>query len=428
MTDMVVGFAGGVIVGVVMGALIAHVRSARAKTQLEVALARASAEREAADQLTAEKLHLLNEARAKFEETFKSLAGDSLKENRESFMGLAKSQLETVMTQAGGNVERQREAIEKLLRPMSETLSRYEAELRKIEKARTEAYGGLRNQISSAVQSQQELRRETANLTNALKLPQVRGRWGELTLRRCAELAGMSAHCDFSEQVSVSESGQRPDMVVHLPGGREVIVDSKVSLTAYMEAIGASSDEDRERHLTDHGKQVRAHMRRLSGKGYARQFENAPDFTVLFLPGEAFFSTAVEHDPALIEDGMNNDVIIATPTTFVALLRVVERGWRQAQLEENALRICEAGRTLYDRVNVLFEHFDKIGNSLRQTVDHYNDAASSLNVRFLPQARRFKELGATAAADIADVKAVDSEPHAPRPPDPEPAQGENEAG
>jgi len=427
-TGMVVGFVVGAIVGVALGALVAHARSARAKSQLEVALARATAEREAAEQLTTEKLNLLNEARTKFEETFKSLAGDSLKENRESFMGLAKLQLETVMTQAGGNVERQREAIEKLLLPMSETLTRYEAELRKIEKARTEAYGGLRNQISSAVLSQQELRKETANLTNALKLPQVRGRWGELTLRRCAELAGMSAYCDFSEQVSVSESGQRPDMVVHLPGGRDVVVDSKVSLNAYMEAISATSDDEREGHLEDHSKQVRAHMRRLSGKEYGRQFENAPDFTVLFLPGEAFFSTAVQHDPALIEDGMKSDVIIATPTTFVALLRVVERGWRQAQIEENARRICEAGRTLYDRVSILFEHLDKMGNSLRQTVDHYNNAASSLNVRFLPQARKFKELGATSAADIGDVKAIDSEPRTPRPPECEPAQEENEEG
>ena len=412
MPEMLIWFVVGAVVGAALGFLVAWVRAARSATErrldLETRLARAETERDAVKQESAEKLKLLDDAREKFEQTFKALAGDTLQANSESFLRMARVRMETLLLQADSNLK-------ELLAPMSESLKRHEENLRRVEKDRAQSYGALNRQITDLLQAQHSLEKETGNLVNALRLPQVRGRWGEMTLRRTAELAGMARHCDFSEQLTVKDGRHRPDMVVHLPGGREIVVDAKVSLIAYLKAVECATEEERERHLTEHAKQVRAHMVGLAAKDYPGRLERAVDFTVLFLPAEAFFSTAVRHDPELLEDSMRRGVVLATPTTLMALLRAVAHGWRQAQLEDNARRISEAGRELYDRAAVLLGHLGKVGSALRQTVEHYNKATGSLNARFVPLARKFKELGATSAGDLPAVDPIDEAARVPEP-------------
>ncbi len=404
----------GAILGAALGYLIARVRlssrAVAAEVDLEKRLTAATTELEAARRETAARLAWVEEARKRLEESFKALAGDTLRANSDSFLKLARGQIETLVTRADGSMK-------DLLKPMADTLKRYEDGLRSVEKDRQGAYAALREQVTNILRSEAELRKETVNLTQALKLPQVRGQWGEMTLHRTAEIAGMAEHCDFAEQVTLKESRQRPDMVVHLPGGREIVVDSKVSLLAYLDAIDASTEEEREKKLAEHARQVRSHMMSLASKGYAAQFENAPDFVVLFLPGEAFFSTAVHCDHMLIEDGMARGVILATPTTLVALLRAVAHGWRQTQLEENAKRISVEGHELYKRIGTLLDHLDGIGTGLRNAVARYNNAVSSINLRFIPSARRLKELGATDAAALDDLDPVDETPRRVEPTD-----------
>ena len=396
----------GIAVGAALGFVIAWARS-------HASIARITSELDASRRETDEKLSVLADARKAFEETFKALAGETLQTNSESFMRLARTQMESLMTQADGNLAKRHVEIEKLLTPMGDTLKRYQESLRKMEQERSKDHGDLRSHVISLSQAQHQLREETLKLVNALKLPQVRGQWGEMTLRRTAELAGMAEHCDFTEQVSIESSRQRPDMVVHLPGGREIVIDAKVSLSAYLAAIDASVDDERERLLAEHAKQVRKHMVALAAKDYARQFDTAPDFTVLFLPGEAFFSTAVHFDPNLIADGMKNNVIIATPTTLVALLRAVARGWQEAKVEENAREITAVGRELYERVRILWEHFAKVGHALKTTVDRYNDVTGSLRSRLEPQAKRLKDLSAGDRPALAELPPVDQTPRIP---------------
>ena len=389
---------------------------------LEARVARGEAELQSTRTHAQEQLALLNDARARLEDAFKGLAHDTLKANSESFMNLARSHLASLIAQEDGQLDKRRESIEKLLTPISDTLKRYEDGLRVIEKSRQEAYAGLREQAGRMAEDQEKLRRETANLVNALRLPQTRGRWGEMTLRRAVEVAGLAEHCDFSEQVTVdtADGRLRPDMIVRLPAHREVVVDAKVSLSAYLDAIEAVCDEDRTRLLVDHARQVRAHMDRLASKDYSRQFPRAPEFVVLFLPGEVFFSAALQHDPDILEDGVKRGVILATPTTLIALLRAVAHGWREASMEENARRISEAGRELYNRMGVVCRYLTQVGRSLGQATESYNQAVGSVNTRLLPQARRIRELGATSEAELADLPPQEA---APRPLDaPEPAQ------
>ena len=431
MTEILAPLILGALIGFALGFMVAWVRSSKAATEqrvaLETQLAQTATERDAAKRNSDAQLKLMEDARARLEGTFKALASDALRANSEMFIHQARAQMELLFKQADGNLEKRREAIEGLLRPMSGLLKQYEEHLRAVEATRKEDHGGLKNQLGSMMQAQQGLQKETANLVNALRLPQVRGRWGEMTLRRTAELAGMSEYCDFFELVSLRtpDGVVRPDMVVRLPAGREIVVDAKVSLSAYLSAVEADSDEQRERSLVEHAKQVRAHMVALAAKDYGRQFEKAPDFTVLFLPGEAFFSTAVRHDRALIEDGMKRGVIIATPTTLVALLRAVAHGWRQAQVEENARKISAEGQELYRRIVKLWEHLASMGNALRRAVDSFNDATGSLKRRLEPSARKLRELAAPSAEELPDLEPVDLMPHLPEPTDQdEPPQGE----
>jgi DNA recombination protein RmuC len=367
----------------------------------------------------------LNDARARLEETFKALAAETLKSSSESFLGLAHTQMETLLARENGQLEKRREEIEKIVRPLAQNLERYDTQIKELEKSRVDAYAALRQQALQLADAQEKLRQETSNLVHALRYPQTRGRWGELTLRRVAELAGMVAYCDFSEQVSVTDSegrAQRPDMVVHLPAGREIVIDSKVSLDAYLDAMDATDEEARQRKFTQHAGQVRAHMDKLASKEYARQFDQAPEFTVLFLPGEPFLSVAAQADPTLIEDGMRRGIVIATPSTLIALLLAVAKGWREASIEENARKISAAGGELYSRFATLFDHLAGVGSALRNAMASYNRAIGSVNSRTLPSLRRLKELGAATAPEISPLEPLEDvprplDPSEPAPPD-----------
>jgi DNA recombination protein RmuC len=361
-----------------------------------------------------EKLALLDEARVKLEATFQALSAQALSHNNESFLQLAKSALETYAAEAKGDLEQKQKAVETLVAPLRESLAKVDEHIVGMERQRATAYGGLIEQVGSLSAAQQSLQRETANLVKALRSPAVRGRWGEMQLRRVVELAGMLEQCDFYDQQSVdTEDGRvRPDLVVRLPGGKQIVVDAKAPLLAYLESVEATDDASRVAKLREHAQQIRSHMTKLSEKAYWKKLQPTPEFVFLFLPGDVFYSAALEHDPALIEDGANQRVILATPTTLIALLRAVAYGWSQERIAENAQKVSELGRELYDRVRVFAQHFDGIHEGLLSTLNSYNSAAASLESRVLVSVRRFKELGVSTTDQIEPPKQVDQ---APRP-------------
>jgi DNA recombination protein RmuC len=309
-------------------------------------------------------------------------------------------------------------ALDSVVRPLKETLDKFDNRLRDVEKERAAAYAGLSQLVQQLAGAHSQLKTETANLVSALKAPQVRGRWGEIQLRRVVELAGMLDRCDFTEQVSVSaeSSRLRPDLIVHMPNGRQVVVDAKVPLKACLDAFEAKDDAARAAALSEHARHLRQHIQRLSSKAYWDQFESTPEFVVAFLPGENFFSAALQHDPELIEYGVDNKVLIATPTTLIALLKAVAYGWRQEQIERNAREISALARELYSRLSTFAAHFDKIRAGLENAVKAYNSAAGSFESRVLVAARRFNELDAAAGAEIPPAAQVESAPRVLRAP------------
>lgn len=395
-------FSVGLVVGLLLGALLAGLwTAARLRTQVAVAEARC-------DQIQKnlqEQKALLTQARQEMADAFKALSGEALKTNNQAFLDLAKTSFETLHAEAKGDLAQRQQAIDHLVKPLQDSLKRYEDELRQMERVRQSAYGGLDQHL-------QRLQQETGNLVKALRAPSVRGRWGEITLRRVAELAGMVAHCDFVEQESVEtdEGRLRPDMVVQLPGGRQIVVDAKAVLSAYLEAHETQDETQRLDRLRQHAAQVRAHMDQLSAKSYWNQFPQSPEFVVLFLPGEHFLGAALEQDPALIENGFARRVIIATPTTLIALLHAVAYGWRQEQLSEHAQQAGRLGKDLYERMAVLAEHLGDVGQALARSVQAYNKAVGSLNDRVLPAARRFKELGIASEKDLPQLEPIESVP------------------
>jgi DNA recombination protein RmuC len=330
---------------------------------------------------------------------FDALAADALRKNNETFIELA-----------AGKLGQKEQAVEQLVAPIRDSLKLVDGKIQQLEVARQGAYVELRTQVAELVQAQKELRSETGNLVGALRdRPNVRGRWGEIQLRRVVEMAGMVEHCDFETQKHVStEDGRlRPDLVVSLPGGKSVVVDSKFAGQAYLESLSAGSDEERTAKLRDHARQVRDHVTKLSHKSYWSQFAQTPEFVVLFIPGETYLSAALEQDPSLIEDGVNQQVIIATPTTLIALLRAVAYGWRQETIAESARQISDLGRELYSRLATFTEHVAKVGRGLESAVRSYNEAVGSLETRVLPSARKFKEHGISPAGELAEIDVLD---------------------
>jgi DNA recombination protein RmuC len=377
-------------------------------------------------QAKTEALTKLDEARKGFEEqkalidtmkkemtdTFNALSSAALKSSSEDFLRLASESLGKVVTDTKGRLGEHQVAMDGMIKPLYESLKRYEEQIKTMEEGRHKAYGSLEEQLRTLASTQESLQKETSNLVSALRKPQVRGRWGEMQLRRVAELSGMSVHCDFTEQQSVgTEKGKiRPDMIVHLPMDREIVVDSKVSLEAYLDTVNASTDEEKRSKMEKHAQQVRAHMVKLASKEYWSQFKQSPEFVVLFIPGESFLGAAVEVDSSLIEDGIEKRVIIATPTTFIALLRAIAYGWRQEQVTKNAQEISDLGRQLYERISTLAQHFDNVGKGLEKAIGSYNKAVGSMESRVLPTVRKFRELGVTGAEEIPVVDQVDQVP------------------
>jgi len=393
----------GLTLGAIVGWLATRPALARLQTELEKDRA-----------VHAERLKAYQEAEARLRDAFQALSADALKTNNQAFLDLAEMRLREARTEAASDIDARKKAIEDLLTPMAKTLEQVDREIKDSERRRVETGAQLLQQITSLETAGQGLRDETRRLTDALKRPGVRGRWGELQLKRVVELAGMVEHCHFTEQETIaSEQGRvRPDVVVNLPGGKHVVVDAKVPLDAYLRALEAPDEDARQKLLADHARQVRAHIAQLSAKSYFEKVPSTPEFVVMFLPGEMFFSAALEQDPSLIEYGVDRKVIPASPTTLIALLRAVAYGWQQEAMEENARKISELGKNLYESIRVLGGHFGALGAKLQASLEEYNKAVGSLEGNVLVKARRFKELQAANGGE--EIKALEPIDRVPR--------------
>lgn len=391
------------------GALLAHLRAQRRITELKEENASLKATVDIERRTAGEKMTMIENARTQLSETFTALSSQALRNSTEEFLKLAQENLKQLHIQAQGDLDLKEKSIGNLLQPVKEALTRTDQQLRDMEKERKEAYGSLSKHLETMAQTQQLLQGETRNLVQALRRPEVRGQWGEITLKRLAELAGMVEYCDFYEQETTQgETGNlRPDMVVRMPDGREVVVDVKTPLDAYLSAVEAPDDGVRAWHLERHARKVRERVRELASRNYWAQFKHSPDFVVMFIPGDQFLSAALDIDRDLLEYALGQKVILATPTSFVALLRAVAYGWRQQSLAENAERIRDVGEDLYQRLSTFTEHLAKLGKNLGSSLDHYNKAVGSFERQVIPGARKFAEMGIKPRKSLHDLDQIE---------------------
>jgi DNA recombination protein RmuC len=396
------------LTGLMLGFLLAQMRSARRIEELRVELEAARVRLESTARQETDRLSLLEQSEARLRGAFENLAGQTLRANSELFLRMAREALGRDQVVAQSSLKERETAIAQLVEPLRAALERTEAQVQALERERRDAFSTLRTQIESLASGQTLLQRETRNLVTALRRPEVRGRWGEMTLRRLIELAGMTEHCDFTEQLHVvgEEGALRPDLVVHMPDSRDLVIDVKTPLDAYLEALEAATDEARLAALKRHAQQVETRVRQLASKGYWTQFERSPDFAVLFLPGDQFLSTALAERPDLLETALKQNVILATPSTLIALLKAVAYGWRQSAVAQNAATIRDLGQELYRRLGNFTGHLGRMGQRLGAAVEAYNSAVGSLERQVMPQARRFTELGVTTDSPLPAIEQV----------------------
>jgi len=405
-SDLIIAILSSSLITGILVYFYMHIRALKLKEKLSnLQLTLELEQKSAQDKITA-----AENARLQLSETFNALSSQALQHNSEQFLKLAQENLKQFQINAKNDLDKKEKSIENLITPIKETLAKTEVQIREIEKERKEAYGALKNHLHSMTQTQEALHGETKNLVKALSRPEVRGQWGELTLKRLVELAGMVEHCDFVEQTqnSLDEKIQRPDMIVRMPGGRELVIDVKTPLDAYLKAIEATSESARNDELIKHTRNVKERIKELANKAYWNQFKKSPEFVVLFIPGDQFLSAALERDHNLLEYALQQKVILATPTSLVALLRAIAYGWRQESLAENAEKIRLVGDELYGRLATFAEHLAKLGKGLNGAVQSYNKVVGSYDTRILPSIRKFSDMGITSNKSVDPLEQIET--------------------